>query len=353
MSIYTLKQQRNIILIIIILLGLFLSYMLKDIFTAGLGAIVLYTLLRNYFIRLIDYRKWKRSLAALFIIIISFLVIILPFLGLSLMVVDKISYYSDNMNEIQNIINHFATTLNIDIEHSETFASTIKKLESWVLGSFPSVVNGLLNVFLLISVMYFILYFMFTNYEIFESSLMKYLPFKESNSLLLAEEMQKITQSNVIGQGIIALAQGICVGLGFWIFGIEDPFFWGVLATLLSFVPVVGSAMVFIPAGIIEISYDNIYSGVGIIIWGAVIVANIDNVLRLIINKKIANIHPLISIIGVIIGLPVFGILGLVFGPMLISFFLLLIKIYENKMGIRPDLETELINKGDELSENI
>jgi predicted PurR-regulated permease PerM len=181
---------------------------------------------------------------------------------------------------------------------------------------------------------------------------MKYLPFKESNSLLLAEEMQKITQSNVIGQGIIALAQGICVGLGFWIFGIADPFFWGVLATLLSFVPIVGSAMVFVPAGIIEISYDNIYSGVGIIIWGAVIVANIDNVLRLIINKKIANIHPLVSIIGVIIGLPVFGILGLVFGPMLISFFLLLIKIYENKMGVRPDLESELVNKENESSEN-
>lgn len=342
MSIYTLKQQRNIILIIIIILGLFLSYALKDIFTAGLGAIILYTLLRSYFIRLIDVKKWKRAVAALYIILISFIVIILPFLGLSLMVVDKISYYSNNLNEIQNIINHFATALHIDIEHSETFASTIKKLESWVLGSFPSVVNGLLNVFLLISVMYFILYFMFTEYETFESSLMKYLPFKESNSLLLAEEMQKITQSNVIGQGIIALAQGTCVGLGFWIFSIPDPFFWGVLATLLSFVPIVGSAMVFVPAGIIEISYDNIYSGIGIIIWGAVIVANIDNVLRLIINKKIANIHPLISIIGVIIGIPMFGMLGLVFGPMLISFFLLLIKIYENKMGIRPELHSEL-----------
>lgn len=342
MSIYTLKQQRNIILIIIILLGLFLSYALKDIFTAGLGAVILYTLLRSYFIRLIEIKKWKRALAALYIILISFIVIILPFLGLSFMVVDKISYYSNNLNEIQNIINHFAAVLNIDIEHSETFASTIKKLESWLLGSFPSVVNGLLNVFLLISVMYFILYFMFTEYETFESSLMKYLPFKESNSLLLAEEMQKITQSNVIGQGIIALAQGTCVGLGFWIFNIPDPFFWGVLATLLSFVPIVGSAMVFVPAGIIEISYDNVYNGVGIIIWGAVIVANIDNVLRLIINKKIANIHPLISIIGVIIGIPMFGMLGLVFGPMLISFFLLLIKIYENKMGIRPDLHSEI-----------
>lgn len=334
MSIYSLKQQKNIILIILILLGLFLAYALKDIFTSALGAIILYTLLRSYYIRLIDVKKWGRAVSALFIIFVSFIVIILPFLGLSVMVIDKISFYSDNPQEVTNIINHFASVLNIDMEHSQTFADAIKKIESWALGSFPSLVNGLLNVFLLISVMYFILYFMFTSYEIFEAALMKYLPFKESNSLMLAEELQKITQSNVIGQGIIAVAQGLCVGLGFWIFGITDPVFWGVTATLLSFVPVVGSALVFIPAGLIELSYDNTFSGAGIIIWGAIVVANIDNVLRLIINKKIANIHPLISIIGVIIGIPMFGILGLVFGPLLISFFLLLIKIYEQKVVV-------------------
>ncbi len=332
MSIYSLQQQKNIILVIIILLGMFLAYMLKDIFTSALGAIILYTLLRNYFIRLITVRKWNRPVSALFIIFISLIVIVLPFLGLSLMVIDKISFYSSNTADVQNIINHFAGILNIDLEHSETFADIIKKIESWALGSFPSVLNGTLNVFLLISVMYFILYFMFTSYEIFEQALMKYLPFKESNALMLAEEMHKITQTNVIGQGIIALAQGICVGIGFWLFSIPDPFFWGVCATLLSFVPVVGSALVFVPAGLIAISYNQTFNGVGILIWGALVVANIDNVLRLIINKKIANIHPLISIIGVIIGLPMFGILGLVFGPMLISFFLLLIKIYESKV---------------------
>ena len=330
MSIYNTKQQRIIILILILLLGTFLAYSLKDIISAGLGAIVFYTLFRSYYLRLIEVKKWKKSLSALFIIFGTFIILILPFFTLSWMVINKISFYTENPTEINIILNHFSSVLGIDI-HSVKVIEIVEKIESWALGSFPSLVSALANIFFLISVMYFILYFMFTEYENFENSLLKYLPFKEKNALLLAEELQKITQTNVIGQGIIAFAQGLCVGIGFLIFGIEDPLFWGVLSALLSFVPLVGAALVFIPAGLIELSYSNYYSGIGILLWGIIVVSNIDNVLRLIINKKMANIHPLISIIGVIIGIPMFGILGLVFGPLLISFFILLINIYESK----------------------
>lgn len=326
----------------ILLLGTFLAYSLKDIISAGLGAIVFYTLLRSYYIKLVDVKKWKRPLAALFIILSSFIVLILPFFTLSWMVINKISYYTQNSSEITSILNHFSTVLGIDV-HSVRVLEIIKKIESWALGSFPSIVSALANIFFLISIMYFILYFMFTEYEHFENALLKYLPFKNRNALQLAEELQKITQSNVIGQGIIAFAQGLCVGLGFLIFGIDDPLFWGVLSALLSFVPLVGAALVFVPAGLIELSYSNYYSGVGILIWGLLVVSNIDNVLRLIINKKMANIHPLISIIGVIIGIPMFGILGLVFGPLLISFFILLISIYENRSSTTSLYKTRII----------
>lgn len=348
MSIYNTKQQRVIILILILLLGTFLAYSLKDIISAGLGAIVLYTLLRSYYIKLISVKKWKRPLAALFIILTSFIVLVIPFFTLSWMVINKISYYTDNSSEITNILNHFSTVLGIDV-HSVRVMEIIQKVESWALGSFPSIVSALANIFFLVSIMYFILYFMFTEHEHFENALLKYLPFKEKNALQLADELQKITQTNVIGQGIIAFAQGLCVGIGFLIFGIQDPLFWGVLSALLSFVPLVGAALVFVPAGLIEISYSNYYSGIGILVWGVLIVSNIDNVLRLIINKKMANIHPLISIIGVIIGIPMFGILGLVFGPLLISFFILLISIYENKNSSTSIYQSRIIiNKEDE-----
>jgi predicted PurR-regulated permease PerM len=106
-----------------------------------------------------------------------------------------------------------------------------------------------------------------------------------------------------------------------------------VVGVLLSFIPIVGSGLVFIPAALIAISYQNYTAGFGILLWGALIVANIDNVIRLIINRKYANTHPIVSIVGVIIGIPVFGVLGLVLGPLLISYFILLIKIYESEQA--------------------
>jgi predicted PurR-regulated permease PerM len=150
----------------------------------------------------------------------------------------------------------------------------------------------------------------------------------------LGSELSKITFSNVLGQGIIAIAQGTLIGIGFYIFNITDPLFWGVVGVLLSFIPIVGSGLVFIPAALIAISYQNYTSGFGILLWGALIVANIDNVIRLIINRKYANTHPIVSIVGVIIGIPMFGVLGLVIGPLLISYFILLIKIYESEQAI-------------------
>lgn len=327
------KQKQNIILIMIVLLGIFLAYSLRIIFSAVLGAIILYTLFRNLYIKLVTVKNWKNVFAFIFITLTTFAIIILPFFTLSWMVIDKLSYFNTNPQYLQDIINHLSTISGIDLNHSSIFETVIKNMESWALGSFPSLVNALLSVFLLITIMYFLLYFMFKEYIKFEEAILHYLPFNKENSLTLATELRKITFSNVLGQGIVAIAQGSLIGIGFYIFNIQDPLFWGVVGVLLSFIPIVGSGLVFIPAALISISYQNYTSGVGILLWGALIVANIDNVIRLIINRKYANTHPIVSIVGVIIGIPVFGILGLVIGPLLISYFLLLIKIYESEQA--------------------
>jgi predicted PurR-regulated permease PerM len=111
------------------------------------------------------------------------------------------------------------------------------------------------------------------------------------------------------------------------IFDLEDPLFWGTITFFVSFLPVVGAPIVFVPAGLIALAYGDSFAGYGIMIYGFVLVTNIDNVLRYFISRYFADTHPLITILGVIVGIPVFGLLGLVFGPLLISWFLLLTKI--------------------------
>jgi predicted PurR-regulated permease PerM len=334
MSIFNYRQRNNIILVSIVVLGCFLLYALSSLFSAILGAIVLFTIFRPTYLNLVDKRGWNKSLVALLIIFFSLIVIVIPFLTLSFMVIGKISAIREDsalVNEWTNRLNRFAgSTFN----QPHFVDNTMKKLSLYVTDLFPSIISSAANIILTLLVLYFLLYFMFIQIREFEAGLLKYAPFREQHALKFALALKNATYSNVLGQGIISLTQGFLLANGFWFAGIPDAIFWGVLGTFISFLPVVGAPTLSIPAGIFLIVSGHTWKGIAILIWGLIVIGNVDNVLRMVINKRIANTHPIISIIGVFIGLPLFGILGLVFGPVLLSYFLLLVEIYEtNRMA--------------------
>jgi predicted PurR-regulated permease PerM len=186
--------------------------------------------------------------------------------------------------------------------------------------------------------------------ESFESAMIKYAPFREQNARRFAEEMRNMTYANVVGQGFIAIVQGSLLSLSFYVLGYNDPLFWGIITTFISFVPVLGPPVIFVPAAVLQIASGNNFAGWAMLIFGFVIIINIDNVIRLIIAKKVGNIHPIITVIGVVIGIPLFGILGLVFGPLLLSYFFLLIRIYETSSKVSERLERiKTIHEREEL----
>lgn len=137
------------------------------------------------------------------------------------------------------------------------------------------------------------------------------------------------------------------MSIGFWIFGANDPLFWGVICAILSFIPLLGPPLVFVPAALILLSQGDTWQGVGLLIWGFGLVINIDNVLRLIIAKKVGDIHPVITVVGVIIGIPLFGIMGLVYGPLLLTYFLIAVRIY--KANKRLSLKKQALQSGESL----
>jgi predicted PurR-regulated permease PerM len=339
MSVFNYKQRNNIILASIIILGCFLLYALSSLFSSILGAVVLFTIFRPLYINLSENRGWNRSLVALLIIFISLIVIVIPFLTLSIMVVGKIS--SINLKElpIDQWISKIDAFAGANLNQPHFAEETLQKLATFATGLFPSILGSAANTILTLLVLYFILYFMFTQIREFEAGLLKYAPFREQHALKFANALRDSTYSNVLGQGIIALTQGILLANGFWIFGIPDPIFWGVIAIFISFLPVVGAPTLCIPASIVLFAQGQNWQGVALLAYGLLFIGNIDNFLRMIINKRVANTHPIISIIGVFIGLPLFGILGLVFGPVLLSYFMLLLEIYETNRLAADRLE--------------
>lgn len=334
MSIFNYKQRNNIILVSIIVLGCFILYALSSLISAILGAIVLFTIFRPFYLYMVEKKEWNRPMAALIIIFLSLTVIVLPFIALSFMVIGKIAEVNSNPASVQQLV------IKIDAFAGSTFhqphfaENTMQKLGVYVTDLFPSLLGSAANIILTLLVLYFLLYFMFVQIREFEAAMLRYAPFREQYAIKFAVALRNSTYSNVLGQGIIAIVQGALLANGFWIFGIPDPVFWGVIGAFISFLPVVGAPTLCIPASVLLFADGHNLQGVLLLAYGLLFIGNIDNALRMIINKRVANTHPLISVIGVFIGLPLFGITGLVFGPLLLSYFLLLIEIYEtNRMA--------------------
>lgn len=330
MSIYSYHQRRNMILVLILIMTVFLCYAMRNMLPALLGGIVIYVLFRPLYIHLNQTRIWPSWLAALTVMSLSFIILILPVITLLVMITDKVRNLFGKQEVILDFLDKIENYIGVSLQSKELVEKIVTIAQDGLLGGVTTIVNGVTGILLTLAIMYFLLWYMFTSYKEFERIIIRYAPFKEDTSLKLGDELKKATYSNILGQGFIAFVQGSLVSVGFYIFGISDPVFWGIISFFLSFMPVVGAPLVFVPAGIIALSSGDKVAGYGIILYGFILVTNIDNVLRIVISKYMVNIHPMITILGVIFGIPLFGIIGLVFGPLLLSAFLLIIKVYDN-----------------------
>jgi len=334
MSIFNYKQRNNIVLGAIIILGCFLLYALTRIFSSILGAIVLYTIFRPVYLYFVEKKRWNKSIVAILIILVSLIVIIIPLMSLCIMMVGKIGSINVKSFDLQGWINKIDDYAEYNFHQAHLAENTLQKLGAFLTDLFPSILGIPLNIIITLLVMYFLLYFMFVQLRDFESALLKYAPFREQHALKFAVALRNSTYSNVFGQGIIAVVQGVLLANGFLIFGLPDPVFWGVIGAFISFLPVVGAPTLTIPASAILFAQGHTWKAIGLLAFGLLFIGNVDSFLRMMINKRVANTHPLITIIGVFIGIPLFGITGLVFGPLLLSYFLLLLEIYEtNRMA--------------------
>jgi predicted PurR-regulated permease PerM len=339
MSIFSYKQRNYITLVIIIALGCLIAYSLMGIFGSLLSTLVLYTILRPAYLYLTEKKKWRRSIAAILLLFISVIVLVLPFYALSSMVIEKIAELKNDQIYFKNLMYKIQHLLPVGSNAQQILEDGLKSAGTWATSLFPSLISGIFNIVLGLLLMYFLLYFMLVQREAFENALVKYAPFREQNAYRFAEEMRNTTYANVVGQGFIALVQGSLVSLAFYVLGYNDPLFWGVVTAFISLVPILGPPVVFVPAALLQLADGHNFAGWAMLIFGFVVIINIDNVLRFMIAKKVGNIHPIITVLGVVIGIPLFGILGLVFGPLLLSYFFLLIKIYETSSMATERLE--------------
>ncbi len=332
------RLKQAIFLAALFLLGGLLFWLLKGFLSALLGAVVFYILLRNPLTFLTEKakRKWNKTLAVSVLMLLSFLLMVMPVLLVSVMLSGKVSYlithYSDILHVVEEFSNKFSERFGIDV----LSADTVDKLAGVAADILPGFVSATAGIVADIFVLYFILYFMLSNAKEFEKYVRENLPFNDENDALLLRELKSQTISNTIGIVVLAVLQAITAYLGYLVFGVKEPFFWAVITGIMSVLPVVGTTVVWVPLSIFLYASGAHWQGIGLGVFGAAVITNVDNVFRFVVQKKLGDIHPLITFFGVIIGLDIFGFVGLIFGPLLISYFILLLKIYRNEYLGKP-----------------
>ena len=334
---------RQVFLItLIVLLGLLVFSEMKTFIPAFLGSYTLYVLMRKYMFIMEAKYKWKPALAASVLMLLSFLIILVPIFVLINMMAGKIGFAiqhsSEVLSKIQAFIQQYETRYGINVMTD----ANIEKITTWGAQTLPSILSGTVSTLVTIIIMYFILYFMLTEGRKMESTFNKWVPLKEENVIMLRQDMNKLVLSNAIGIPLIALAQGIVGLIGYLIIGVPEPVFWFVITCITAMLPVVGAAMAYIPLGLLSFANGQPGQGVIVLIFGLAIIGSVDNIFRFWLNKKLGDIHPLVTVFGVIIGVNLFGFIGLIFGPILISLFLLLIKVYVNEFSRDRSLKDDI-----------
>lgn len=166
-----------------------------------------------------------------------------------------------------------------------------------------------------------------------------YVPFSPENANKLGKRFKDVTVSTVIGTGVTAMLQGLLLGIAFWVVGLPNALFWSVVTMALAILPVVGSGLVWGPAAIALALQGHPVSAVVLVVWGVAVVGSVDNFIRPVIYRRYAEVHPLITLIGAIAGVRYFGLLGLLIGPLALSYLFELIRMYREEY-LEPEAET-------------
>lgn len=313
---------------LILVLGVAVALTLVPFAMGLLGAVVLYVLTGPLQRRL--SRRLPAGLAATLVLTATVLLVMLPAVWVVGLVVSQAPDSLRTLQDAQLLARLSALKLG-PVDVGEQLAAASGTVVAWVsqqaLNVFGSAARGLLNLVIALFGLYYLLLFADQTWDWFR----QYLPFSEERSEALRERFVGITQATLLGMLLTSLLQGSLIGVAFWGVGLSNPLFWGVVTAFAAVLPLLGSALVWLPGAGVLVLQQNYIGAVVLLFVGAVIASNVDNVVRLIVYRRVANIHPMITLVGAFAGLRYFGLFGVLLGPLAIFYFFELLRMYQEE----------------------
>ncbi|GBU07651.1 inner membrane protein [Bacteroidales bacterium] len=293
-----------------------------------LGAFTIYMLLRTPN-NMLQAKSWPKLASTSFLLAMTFIVLFAAGSFLFTTIYGEIKGFDpqivrDNISNVHDFILN-KTGYNI---FSKDMAEKAVQSGSKVLPNLFSMTGSIVsNSMMLILV----LFFMLQQSSQMEATIEDNLPLSKASISLLKKETKNMIVSNAIGIPLIMIGQSLFAGLGFWIFGVPNAITWSILVGIAGLIPIVGTGLIWLPLSLNLIYNGELWPGLGLMLYGVLIITNVDNVLRMFFLSKYADVHPLVTVFGIILGMNLFGFWGIIFGPLMISGLILLFKIYKSE----------------------
>ena len=325
------KYWKYSLIILILLLGWVIFREMRPFINGLLGAFTIFVLVRRQMVYLTEKRKIHKVLATLLILLEVITIIFVPLYLISLILIGKIQTINMDISVMTDMIQQFETLIKDKFNYDLLTADYFTAISGFVTKGIQFIFNQAGGMVVTFIVMLFFLYFMLVDYRKIEHYVYELLPFSEQNRKEISREVYIMVSSNAIGIPVLAIVQGVTAYIGYLLFDVPSALFFAFLTCIATIIPIVGTGVVWVPLVVYFAIIGNWFNAIGLAIYCSVIVINIDHVIRFIVQKKLADTHPLITIFGVIIGLTMFGFWGVIFGPLLLSLFFLLINIFKRE----------------------
>ncbi len=331
MSVFDTAHQRAAWLVAI--LGIVILIAIAPYASGLLAAPILYVVFSPLHRWLVAHTK-SRGLASGIVIVVAMVTIVLPLAWM-------VSLLVGQAQDAAASITTSPALQRLDQLHIGSYAigpqlkEASSKLVSLLGGGALTLVSTATRVTLNLVLSFFGLYYILRNPEGAWKSIRPFIPFSDAAVDHLHQRFGEVTKSTILGTGLSAVIQGILVGAAFAVLGLPDAVFWGAVTVVLGVLPVVGGGMVFGPAAIALWLRGETAAGIGMLLWGVLVVGNVDNFIRPYVSNRYAQVHPLITLVGALAGVGYLGIVGLLIGPLALSYFFELLRMYQQEYLVK------------------
>ncbi len=342
----TINYREHLPVVLVFLLLVLSFFIIEDLLLALVLGMILAYIFHPIYTKLLPSLK-NKTFVAIILCLLVFLIFIVPGVFLVKALVEEsfilyaltkqklaTGFFQNCTNAFCEALRDFSRDPGVNFQIQEIFKTATNVVISRGSNILVSIPRVLLNLFIVFASMFYFL----KDGEQFERRLSEFLSMKERKYTFIIGRLKEIVHGVVYGYLLIALLQGILGALGFFVFGISSPLFWGGVTAFFALIPAIGTGIIWVPAslflfldGIFQNSDAMIIKGIGLFLYGLLIVGSIDNILKPKLIGERAKVHPLVIILGTLGGLVVLGPLGVIIGPLVLSLTLVVMETYLDK----------------------